>query len=51
MLVNLKQGVISPDLYEPQYNLVYTALLTHYSVAADVARVAGPNRKSAISST
>jgi transposase len=50
VLDNLKQGVISPDLYEPQYNPVYTALLAHYSVAADAARVADPNRKGAVES-
>ena len=51
VLDNLKQGVIIPDLYEPQYNPVYTALLSHYSVAADVARVADPNRKGTVEST
>ena len=43
VLDNLKQGVISPDLYEPQYNPVYTALLSHYNAAADAARVADPD--------
>jgi hypothetical protein len=30
VLDNLKQGVIKPDLYEPQLNPVYAALLAHY---------------------
>jgi transposase len=51
VLDNLKQGVITPDLYEPQFNPVYTALLSHYAVAADAARVADPNRKGTVEST
>ena len=50
VLDNLKQGVISPDLYEPQYNPVYTALLAHYDVSADAARVEDPNRKGSVES-
>lgn len=48
VLDNLKQGVIKPDLYEPELNPVYAALLAHYSAVADVARVADPNRKGAV---
>jgi hypothetical protein len=48
VLDNLKQGVIKPDLYEPQLNPVYAALLAHYSAIADVARVADPNRKGSV---
>jgi len=48
VLDNLKQGVIKPDLYEPQLNPVYAAFLAHYSAVADVARVADPNRKGAV---
>jgi transposase len=50
VLDNLKQGVISPDLYEPQYNPVYTALLAHYDVSADAARVEDPDRKGSVES-
>jgi hypothetical protein len=50
VLDNLKQGVISADLYEPQYNPVYTALLAHYDVSADAARVEDPDRKGAVES-
>jgi len=49
VLDNLRQGVISPDLYEPQYNPVYTALLAHYDVSADAARIEDPNRKAYVS--
>jgi transposase len=50
VLDNLKQGVIKPDLYEPQLNPVYAALLAHYSAVADPARVADPNRKGSVES-
>ena len=45
---NLKEGVISPDLYEPQLNRLYGAMLAHYGVVADPARVRDPNRKGAV---
>jgi transposase len=50
VLDNLKQGVIKPDLYEPQLNPVYAALLAHHSAVADPARVADPNRKGSVES-
>ncbi|HVH62389.1 MAG TPA: IS21 family transposase [Candidatus Dormibacteraeota bacterium] len=48
VLDNLKQGVIKPDLYEPELNPVYAAMLAHHGAVADVARVADPNRKGAV---
>ena len=48
VLDNLKQGVIRPDLYEPELNPVYAAMLAHYCVVADVCRVGDPNRKGAV---
>ena len=48
VLDNLKEGVLKPDLYEPQLNLVYAAMLTHYGVVADPARVRDPNRKGSV---
>ena len=45
VLDNLKEGVIKPDLYEPELNKVYAATLAHYGVVADPARVRDPNRK------
>ena len=48
VLDNLKEGVIKPDLYEPELNSVYASVLAHYSVVADPARVADPNRKGSV---
>lgn len=48
VLDNLKEGVISPDLYEPELNAVYQAVLAHYGVVADPARVRDPNRKGTV---
>ena len=50
VLDNLKEGVITPDLYEPEINRVYAAMLAHYSVAADPARVRDPDRKGTVES-
>ena len=33
-LDNLKEGVIKPDIYEPDLNPLYAAMLEHYSVVA-----------------
>lgn len=48
VLDNLKEGVIKPDLYEPELNAVYAATLKHYGVVADPARVRDPNRKGSV---
>ncbi len=48
VLDNLKEGVLKPDLYEPQLNPVYAAALAHYGVVADPARVRDPNRKGSV---
>jgi len=48
VLDNLKEGVIKPDLYEPELNSVYASVLAHYGVVADPARVADPNRKGSV---
>ncbi|MCU0932433.1 MAG: IS21 family transposase [Serpentinimonas sp.] len=48
VLDNLKEGVIKPDLYEPDLNRVYAATLAHYGVVADPARVRDPNRKGTV---
>lgn len=48
VLDNLKEGVIKPDLYEPELNTVYAATLKHYGVVADPARVRDPNRKGTV---
>ncbi len=48
VLDNLKEGVIKPDIYEPTLNAVYGAVLTHYGVVADPARVRDPDRKGTV---
>jgi transposase len=48
VLDNLKEGIIKPDLYEPSINPVYAAMLSHYGVVADPARVRDPNRKGTV---
>jgi transposase len=48
VLDNLKEGVIKPDIYEPELNPVYAAMLCHYSVVADPARVGDPDRKGTV---
>jgi transposase len=50
VLDNLREGVIRPDLYEPQLNPVYAAVLAHYGAVADVCRVGDPNRKGTVES-
>jgi transposase len=48
VLDNLKAGVLRPDLYEPELNPVYAAMLAHYGVVADPCRVRDPNRKGTV---
>jgi transposase len=48
VLDNLKEGVITPDLYEPEINHLYAAMLEHYGVVADPARVRDPKRKGTV---
>lgn len=48
VLDNLREGVIRPDLYAPELNPVYAALLAHYGVVADPCRVQDPNRKGSV---
>jgi transposase/5S rRNA maturation endonuclease (ribonuclease M5) len=47
-LDNLKEGVIEPDIYDPDLNPLYAALLEHYGVTADPARVRDSNRKGTV---
>ena len=51
VLDNLKQGGIKPDLYEPELNPVYAAMLAHNGVVADPCRVGDPNRKGTVESS
>jgi len=48
VLDNLKEGVLKPDLYEPELNPVYAGTLKHYGALADPARVRDPNRKGTV---
>lgn len=48
VLDNLREGVIRPDLYAPELNPVYAAMLAHYAVVADPCRVGDPNRKGTV---
>ena len=48
VLDNLKEGVITPDIYEPEINSVYASVLKHYGVVADTARVGDANRKGSV---
>jgi transposase len=48
VLDNLKEGVIRPDLYAPDLNPVYAAMLAHYGAVADPCRVGDPNRKGTV---
>jgi len=48
VLDNLKEGVITPDIYEPKLNSVYAATLKHYGSVGDPARVCDPDRKGSV---
>jgi transposase len=48
VLDNLRAGVIHPDIYEPELNLIYAEMLRHYGVVADPCRVRDPNRKGTV---
>lgn len=48
ILDNLKEGVIKPDLYEPELNPLYASVLDHYGAVADPCRVADPDRKGSV---
>jgi len=45
VLDNLREGVITPDIYEPQLNPLYRDVLAHYGVVALPCRVRDPDRK------
>ena len=48
VLDNLKEGVLKPDIHEPELNPVFAAMLKHYDVVGDPARVRDPNRKGTV---
>ena len=45
VLDNLKEGVLTPDIYDPELNPLYRDMLAHYGVIALPARVRHPDRK------
>jgi transposase len=45
VLDNLKEGVLTPDIYDPALNPLYRDMLAHYGVVALPCRVRDPDRK------
>ena len=45
VLDNLKEGVLTPDIYDPALNPLYRDVLEHYGVVALPCRVRNPDRK------
>src|SRR5674476_432964 len=50
VLDNLREGVLSPDFYDPRLNPLYRDVLTHYGVTALPCKVRDPDRKGKVES-
>ncbi|RPJ54005.1 MAG: IS21 family transposase, partial [Acidobacteria bacterium] len=50
VLDNLREGVLTPDIYDPALNPLYRDVLTHYGVVALPCRVGDPDRKGKVES-
>src|SRR5499425_144482 len=50
VLDNLKEGVLTPDFYEPTLNPLYRDVLAHYSVTPLPCRIQDPDRKGKVES-
>ena len=50
VLDNLREGVLAPDIYDPQLNPLYRDVLAHYGVTALPCRVRDPDRKGKVES-
>lgn len=50
ILDNLREGVLSPDLYDPTVNPLFKDVLAHYGVVAMPCRVRDPDRKGKVES-
>ncbi len=50
LLDNLKEGVLTPDVYEPTLNPLYRDVLAHYGVVGLPCRVGDPDRKGKVES-
>jgi transposase len=51
VLDNLKEGVLTPDVYDAAVNPLYRDVLTHYGVVALPCRVRHPDRKGKVESS
>jgi transposase len=49
-LDNLREGVIAPDIYDPELNPLYAAMLTHYGIVALPCRPYAPDAKGKVES-
>jgi transposase len=50
VLDNLKEGVLTPDIYDPTLNPLFKDVLTHYGVVAMPCRIQDPDRKGKVES-
>jgi transposase len=50
VLDNLREGVLTPDIYDPDMNPLYREVLAHYGVVALPCRVRNPDRKGKVES-
>jgi len=50
VLDNLREGVLTPDVYDPSLNPLYRDVLRHYGVVALPCRVQDPDRKGKVES-
>jgi transposase len=50
VLDNLREGVLTPDFYDPTLNPLYRDVLAHYGVVAMPCRVRDPDRKGKVES-
>ena len=50
VLDNLREGVLTPDIYDPSLNPLYRDVLAHYGVVAMPCRVRDPDRKGKVES-
>jgi transposase len=50
VLDNLREGVLTPDIYDPAINPLYRDVLRHYGAVALPCRVADPDRKGKVES-
>jgi len=49
VLDNLREGVLTPDIYDPELNPLYSDVLKHYGAVALPCRVQDPDRKAYVS--